>query len=213
MLHVFGYGSLTFSPELPELLLSLRRGRVQGLRRAFNKRSRSRSAPAGACWDVGGAPDGWTVGGRRVSITLGTAPGDFLEGLVASYPRSTAAELLPRLDAREGFDPADPDPGYRPRDVDVHVDGEVVVARTYLTNPGATWTLDPPPDPDATARILIRSTPIEPVGGPRAPGLEYLEGTRRSLREVGITDAYLESVAAAVRALPGPWTQRVAPVR
>ncbi len=212
-MHVFGYGSLTFSPALPDALIGVRLGRVPGLARAFNKRSRSRSAPADACFDAPDPPRGWTLGGRRVSITLGTTEGDGLHGFVATYRAGVEAALIPLLDAREGWAHDDPDSGYLPRDVEVDVDGSIVVARAYLTNPDASWTLRPPPSPEEIARILIHSTPRVAVGGPRAPGLEYLEGTRGSLRDAGVLDPHLEAVARAVRAVPGPWTQRVAPVR
>jgi cation transport regulator ChaC len=217
--HVFGYGSLTFSPELPDAVIDVRRARLVGHRRAFNKRSRSRSVEIGACFDAPGpVPSEFTAGGRRLSITLGTepAPDGRIQGLVASYPDGVAAALVRLLDLREGFDAARPGPlnGYLAAQVDVHTESGILTARTYLSNldPECRYSVTPAPDPQATAFILIHATPRRagPPDAPRAPGLEYLEGTRRSLRAVGIVDPYLETVAAAVRAIPGPWVDRVA---
>ena len=222
MLHVFGYGSLTFSPELPDSLVTLRRARLVGWRRAFNKRSRSRSIPEASGFSgTGPVPPEFRRRGRRWSLTLGTVadPNGWIDGLVATYPASEATRLLPLLDRREGFDPAGPGDlnGYVPTEVTVEVDDGRIPARAYLTNPAEScpWTLRPAPDPASAAALLIHATPRRrpPAGHPRAPGLDYLEGTRTSLHAIGVVDPHLEAVARAVRAEVGPWLERVAPPR
>ena len=104
-LEIFGYGSLLFSPELPDAICGRQPARLLGYRRAFNKRSISRSCAINAT------------------------------------PRR------PRSDDRRS----------------------------------------------------------------ESRGLYYLEGVREQLRAIGIIDADLEALAAALRAESGPWVDLVAP--
>lgn len=216
MQHVFGYGSLTFSPALPDSVIELRPAILPGHRRAFNKVSRSRSAPAAICFDPPGViPPAFLRAQTRLSITLGTAPAkDSIRGLLATY--GDCPELIAVLDEREGYDPTEPShrSGYLPS-LEIVDAGSPVSARVYLTNhdPRCPYTATNL-SLDQIAVILIGSTPRSAVTeGPRARGLDYLEGTRRSLRAVDIVDPYLEALAARVRSLPGPWIERMAPVR
>ena len=68
-------------------------------------------------------------------------------------------------------------------------------------------------DLTARAKAIINATPLEPMRDDSLRGLDYLEDTRRVLREHGILDPDLEALAEAVHALPGPWCARLAPPR
>lgn len=207
---MFGYGSLLSEPEWPERLAGRAPATLPGVRRGFVKRSVARGCPVEEAFDVETLP-GFEADGRRHSLALGTVDGGSLRGEVLWYA-GTEAEILARLDRREGFDPAAPVEanGYARRRVEV-VGEARWAAWTWLANPGGRF--------DAVAlsrgeraQVLVAATP-RAGSGEHARGLDYLEGVRCRLATLGIIDPELEALAAEVRRRPGPWVARVAEPR
>lgn len=206
-LAVFAYGSLIGQPELAERLLERVPARLTGWHRSFNKRSRNRGTPIDEAWDVPPHPlyekTGW-----RHSLALGTEDGGVIEGAVLRYPAECEDELIARLDAREGYNPAWPQHanGYLRSTVEVEVAGRPEQVLAYLSNPAhdCVWRLPPTVDLATRAAILIAASPRDP-GPDEWRGLHYLQQVRLSLAGHGIVDERLEALADAVRAVPGPW--------
>ncbi|MGM0576491.1 MAG: gamma-glutamylcyclotransferase [Myxococcota bacterium] len=210
---VFAYGSLMFSPELPDALLRRERARLPGHRRDFNKRSIPRGCPAReARWPGLEVPDGFVADGAHHSLALGTMPepGAALDGMILTYPRDVEDLLLEHLNRREGVrDDRPPEENSYVRVVAPARTraGREVEAVTYLSNdrgrfhtPGLTL--------EEQARVLLHATPREDRG--RALGVHYLLGSHRALREGGVTDAYLDDLVATVARLEGPWQEALA---
>lgn len=195
MFYVFAYGSLIFSPEHPELLVSGTIAVLDGHRRAFNKRSGPR-----ACRRM---ERGYPELEARVpeafrephSLALGTEPGGHMAGVLQAYPIHAQPRVLASLDAREGVwrDRAPDTWSYLPTRVRVSCrDGRTVEALTYLSNPSGSWHAGGL-DAVNIARILLHATPT--TRGPRALGAEYLLETVAALRALGIADPHLEDLA------------------
>ncbi len=222
-LRVFGFGSLMFAPELPERLVRRLPARLEGYRRAFNKRSRARSCPRHLSFDAFPAvnPD-FRKGGVNHSLALGTVqePGRSIEGVVLEYAAEDSVEVLALLDVREGYDP------HRPSPANGYIRTKVSVILQNLKTSQEVWCYRTNPDPECMyhvapemtagerARILINATPRvgATVGAhPSVRGLHYLEGVRHDLNAAGICDEDLEAIVREVRRLDGPWQQILAP--
>jgi len=186
-LRLFAYGSLIYEPELPEALIDSVPGRWEGTRRSFNKISFGR----GCLVHESSAPvvTDFVRGNRRLSLVLGTEPGDGLHGFVLRYPESAATEVLRRVNIREGTD-------YVETEIEVALADGQVKARTWVTNPHCASYLGDLAD-DRVASILRHATP-DRVGS-KAQGIAYLEGVRAALTEVGLRDDYLDGVSLAIR--------------
>jgi cation transport regulator ChaC len=214
-LLVFAYGSLIGQPELPDALRSAVPATLPGWRRSFNKRSANRGTPVAEAFAVETAA-GFERDGHRHSLALGTEVGGAMAGAVLRYPGAVRDELLATLDRREGFFPRRPPAasGYVRRRVEVRVDGAPVEAITYLSNPDPSGAFRVPSDWDAAARarVLVAASPRSPRASDWR-GLHYLEGVRGSLLAAGVVDPELEALAQAIRAVDGPWVERVAPPR
>jgi len=222
LIHQFGYGSLIFAPELPDRLLGRALATLPGYRRSFNKRSRARACPRALSFDAfpDVVPAAFCQDGQHLSLALGTVPDPTasLTGVLLSYPTEVEAELTARSDAREGYVPgrARRLNGYLPAQLGVlRADtGAEVTATVYLSNPDpdGIYRVGEEVDLRTRAMILINATPrgAEDADATAVRGLHYLEGVRRDLRTLGIVDGALEAIAAAVLALPGPWTALVA---
>jgi cation transport regulator ChaC len=221
---IFGYGSLLFSPELPEVICERQPARLPGYRRAFNKRSISRSCAREESFDAFPATSrgAFASDGYYRSLVLGTVADAqaTIEGGLISYPLAAREQVIAAMDRREGYYPADlPASGYLRSEVEVALrDGQRRRAITYLTNQAARHGLLLPSETPLVerARILINATPRRSSSDDRrqeSRGLYYLEGVREQLREIGIIDPELEALAAAIRAERGPWQTLVAPQR
>ncbi len=215
---LFGYGSLLYAPELPEAVLRLVPARLDGYRRAFNKLSRSRLCAVAESYDAfPDVPGVFVDGDRYRSLVLGTevSAGACIEGMLLEYPEERRAEVLAVTDRREAYDPKRPSRrnGYLRRPVDVvRTDTRAALScETWLTNTDPAQRYRAPEmDLAAQAKVLVNATPRR-AWRETDGGLPYLEGTRDALRGVGIVDPDLESLADQVRALPGPWVERVRP--
>lgn len=222
--YVFGYGSLVYTPELPDAVVALRPATARGMRRSLNKRSGTRFCPAA---DSYAAFDD-ELGLRRAdgaygSLVLGTveSPGHQLHAMVVGYPASAESEVLARMDPREGIIAGRPEwmNGYVREKIAVQLQdsGETVHAWVYLTNPDprCPWRLSGDVSTEQKARALINATPREPLGGfgRDSRGFLYVEGTRTVLHAAQIFDPELESIAHEIRRLPGPWVDSIIPSR
>jgi len=222
-LHVFGFGSLIFAPELPDRLLSRHPALLEGHRRAFNKRSRARSCPRHLSFDAFPHVDeAFRAGGVNHSLALGTVadPSSSLAGVILEYGAEDSEEVLRLLDVREGYGPERPSiaNGYLRERVHVRREdsGERQEVWMYRTNPdpNCLYHVDLSMTLEERAHVLINATPRvgETIGDdPAVRGLHYLEGVRRDLSSIGIQDPDLEAIASAVRRLDGPWRGIVAP--
>lgn len=221
---IFGYGSLLFSPELPDEVCSRQPARLPGYRRAFNKRSISRSCAREESFDAFPAASrgAFTKDGYYRSLVLGTVadPEATIEGGLISYPLELRDTLISAMDRREGYYPQDlAASGYLRTDVEVQLrDGQERRCITYVTNQAAEHGLLLPAETPLAeqARILINATPRRPLSADRrreSRGLYYLEGVREQLQAIGIVDLDLEALAAALRDEDGPWTTLVAAPR
>lgn len=210
---VFGYGSLVFAPEQPHRVLGLKRARLAGYRRTFNKRSRARSCPVGDSFDAfPEVPDAFRADGLNWSLALGTVADEraFIDGLVVEYPVDAHADVLRDTDPREGYDAArEPSlNGYLRHELELQLEDGVRPAYVYLANPDPRnpWYVGELPV-ELQAKILINATPKSATDEVRADarGLLYLEGVRTRQAERGIVDPALETLAAAVLSFDGPW--------
>ena len=89
-LYVFGYGSLPFSPELPEAVLEVLPARLSGHRRSFNKISRRSQCRVEESFAAFGDPLGrFRRGAWYRSLVLGTEPsaGAGIDGFLLAYPQ------------------------------------------------------------------------------------------------------------------------------
>jgi cation transport regulator ChaC len=222
MLSIFGYGSLIFAPECEDALIARQPARLPGHRRSFNKRSISRLCPRGESFDAFPESDpAFLRDGVYRSLVLGTDPDPVvaMEGMLLQYADRDRDQVLAATDRREGYDAkrASRKNGYLRRTCRaLGLDrGEALSCEVYLSNPDPACIYRVPPELDllSRARILINATPRRGRGPSGSGGLHYLEGVRASLRGVGIIDPELEALAAAVRSLPGPWVELVAPAR
>ena len=190
VLRVFGYGSLMFEPPMESALLGTRPASVPDLVRAFNKKSRNRGCKEEDAF----LPDsltGWTSGGRRLSLALGTKiePGAVLTGRVLSWPAERAEAILAELDEREGYRPDRPPEKNGYQRVEVDVGGEL--AWMYQSNPGSLHHVALGLAP--TADVLARATPKEP--GDVALGADYLLRTLKALERAEVVDRELGTLA------------------
>lgn len=220
---IFGYGSLIFSPEHPAAVVARVPATLRGVRRAFNKRSISRFVDHEAGFSAfDDTPADFSRGGRHRALVLGTEDdAQFaMEGVLLVYPGSAREAVLASTDRREGYD-ATREPlknGYIRETRRVITDSSERACEVYVSNGDARCALKLADETPLSqrAKILINATPRKPRQGGAAVesrGLHYLEGVRESLHSIGIVDSELEKLAAAVRALPGPWVERVAPAR
>ena len=218
---LFGFGSLCFDPELPDQVVERFSARLRGVRRAFNKRSASRFCAREESFDAffDQAPTGFCKDGIYDSLVLGTEPDDsaHIDGLVIGYSAAAAEAALQATDRREGYveGRASRLNGYVRvvRSVE-RLDGageQHADASVYLTNPDPHIYRAGPLTLRQQAMILINATPRERRDARDSRGLHYLEGTRASLRSVGIVDRHLEALAAAIYALDGPWLAALSP--
>lgn len=221
---IFGYGSLLFSPELPDDVCGRQPALLPGYRRAFNKRSISRSCAREESFDAFPAASrgAFTKDGYYRSLVLGTVPDAeaTIEGGLISYPLELRDKLISTMDRREGYYPKDlAASGYLRADVEVLLrDGQRRRCITYLTNQEAGHGLLLPAETPLAerARILINATPRRPLSDDRrreSRGLYYLEGVREQLQAIGIVDADLEALADTLRSENGPWQTLVVPSR
>ena len=198
-LRVFGYGSLLFEPERPDALLDMVPAVWPGVRRAFNKISTGRGCPLSAS-SVPAVED-FVADGRRLSLVLGTEPGQGITGFVLRYDASVAEEVTRRIHAREGYF-ADRDSAlndYLPVTVQATLpNGQRIAAVAWQTNPRCRAYVGELPIGEVAA-ILRAATPDEP--GARAQGTAYLEGVRRVLSSAGLRDDALDRLSLAIRAL------------
>ena len=218
---VFGYGSLIFSPELPESVIRRIPARLPGYRRSFNKRSTLRGCALGECYNAfPEVNDGFLTGNFLQSLVLGTEPdrGTEIVGVGLEYAAEVWDELFRLNDVREYFDPdrAGDENGYLRTTVQIMPleGGSWLESVTYLSNVSETciWRAPSSLSLEQHAKVLINATPKGLTSGEsitesehRARGLYYLEGVRRKLRSIGITDVDLERLATAVLAIDGPW--------
>ncbi|MBX2803758.1 MAG: gamma-glutamylcyclotransferase [Myxococcales bacterium] len=186
--RVFAYGSLISEPELPQHVQRRVVARLDGWHRTFNTRSESRGCPAAARPRRAAVP-GFEIGGDRRSLVLGTAPGGHIDGMLLTYPGAVRAELLARLQRREG-------PGYRHTQVQVTAGDLPCTAHAWLTAPDSQRRVDLPLE--AQAAILAAATPVRDVDG-RARGANYLFDVVEALAAVGVEDPELQRLAAATR--------------
>ena len=198
-LFLFAYGSLLFEPERPDALLERIPATWRGVRRAFNKTSTGRGCAVDAT-RVSALP-AFEAKGRRLSLVLGTEPGDRIEGFVLRYGAAHAADVLDRVNAREGFVPgrAPAHNDYLPATVSVTLrGGQTVSATAWKSNPSCGAYVGVLPI-QTVASVLRAASPDTP--GDRAQGTAYLEGVRRALKASGRRDDHLDHVSLAITAL------------
>ncbi|TNE89774.1 MAG: hypothetical protein EP330_10215 [Deltaproteobacteria bacterium] len=195
LVRVFAYGSLIFSPELPERVRERRPAVLRGHRRAFNKRS----GPRACARDEQLFPHLADTLPQRfqgpASLALGTLPGDAMRGVVLGYDENDADELFARLDQREGVWRDQPEHtwSYRPSEVALDTPDGAVEAVAWLSNPTGDWH-EHALTGDEVVRILLHATPREV--GDYARGVDYLLQTWRALREIGVEDPHLDDLIA-----------------
>ncbi len=219
-LYIFGYGSLPFSPELPEAVLEVVPARLLGHRRSFNKISSRSQCRAGESFAAFGDPLGrFRRGSWYRSLVLGTEPsaGEGIDGFLLAYPQEVREALLAVTDRREGFDVHRPalDNGYLRVEQQARLldGGRTRTCLVYLSNPDPACAYHAPDELSLAqrAQVLVNATPRAPAGPAERRGLYYLERVRAVLREqAGLRDPQLEALAEAIRALPGPWVELVA---
>lgn len=217
-LRLFGYGSLLYAPEIPDAVLERIPARLDGYRRAFNKLSRGRVCPRSESYDAfSDMPEIFVDGNRYRSLVLGTeaAADACIEGVILVYPATRREEVLKLTDRREGYRPDRSSwlNGYLRREVMVvrHDTGEVARCETWLTNTDPRQRYQAPElTLEERAKVLVNATPRR-AWQHADGGLPYLEHTRATLLEASIIDPSLEALAQAIRALPGPWVERVTP--
>lgn len=168
-LWIFGYGSLVWRPAFDHVTRVP--GYITGWARRFWQASTDHRG-------VPGAP------GRVV--TLVPEPNAVTWGMAYQVDASVRAQVLARLDHREKG-------GYSRERVDVHLrDGgridEVLVYRATEANP---QYLGPAPLAEVAAQIQ-RSR------GPSGPNPEYLLELARALRSLGVEDAHVFDLEAAL---------------
>jgi len=198
-LYLFGYGSVLFEPERPDALLDMQPATWPGVQRAFNKTSTRRGCALAAC-SAPTVPD-FVADGQRLSLVLGTEPGEGIEGFVLRYPASVSEDVMERMNLREGFDPQRERAanGYLPTTAHVRLaSGQVLPATAWRSNPSCRAYVGVLPV-SRVAAILRAATPDLP--GPRAQGAAYLEGVRGALASAGLRDAALDHLSLALKAL------------
>jgi cation transport regulator ChaC len=198
-LTLFAYGSLLFEPERADALLGLVPATWHGVRRSFNKTSTGR----GCALDASRAPalPAFIAKNRRLSLVLGTEPGDRIDGFILRYEAAHADDVMRRVNAREGFDPtrASALNDYLPTPIEVTLQGgQRASAVAWKTNPHCRAYVGDL-SIDTVASVLRAATPDAP--GDRAQGTAYLEGVRQVLRSSGRRDHHLDHVSLAIRAL------------
>lgn len=211
---LFGFGSLVFAPEHPARVIGLKRARLEGFRRSFNRLARSRSCVQTESFDAfTDVPERFRRDGLNWSLAAGTLPseGTFIDGLVVEYPNEVRTDVLRDTDRRESYatDRAPVHNGYLRRELEVQLGSSVRPALVYLANndPANDGFVSEEVDIEMRAKLLINATPHAAVKGITfdARGLQYLEGIRTRLAERDIIDPDLETLAAAVLSFDGPW--------
>ena len=219
-IHIFGYGSLIATPELPQHVLSKNRADAPGYARTFNKRSPARGCPRKDAFDAfSGLLPGFQTEDWISSLALGTriAAEQHLSGVLLSYADTVADEVLKATDHREGFDPRQNAAtlGYLRRRIPLSTSPEGPVW-TYLSNPSGPYHL-PEGTPLLTrVKLLINATPRpDSATGKdgRARGLLYVEQVRAVLLDYGVIDSYLESLIELAQQLKGEWNALIHPAR
>lgn len=180
-LYVFGYGSLMYEPACAHRVLDVATAFLPGHARAFHLRSTARGCPDALC--QGEPVEGFLVDGLRLSLVLGTCPGNGLHGRVHRYAAEHADEVLGTLRRREGD-------AYEHRLVEVTVDDQVLQAHTFLSR----W--DHPLSVELSladqARVLRAATPR--LKGERALGADYLLGVQQALGELDLPDPTIDAL-------------------
>ena len=219
-IHIFGYGSLIATPELPQHVLSKKRADAPGYARTFNKRSPARGCPRNDAFDAfGDLLPGFQTTDWISSLALGTriAAEEHLSGVLLSYADTVADEVLRATDHREGFDPCQNAAtlGYLRRRIPLSTPLEGPVW-TYLSNPSGPYHL-PESTPLLTrVKLLINATPRpDSTTGRegRARGLLYVEQVRTVLWDYRVIDPYLESLVVFAQQLEGEWNALIHPPR
>jgi cation transport regulator ChaC len=165
---VFGYGSLLFRPGFPFEERAV--ATVRGWARRFEQGSP----------DHRGTPE--RLG--RV-VTLVAAPGEACVGMVYRVADADAEGVLAALDVREQG-------GYERRRVTAEVGaGASVEAVTWIAPPGNPWHLGPAPFEELCAQIRA-------AVGPSGANRDYVVALDRTLRGLGIEDAHVAAIAAAM---------------
>ena len=204
-LLLFGYGSLLYDPERPDALVDRFVARLDGWSRRFNKPSRPRGIlRRHADWHgpLPELPDeAFTLDEAYLSLALGTTPGGWIDGEVLVYRDDATADVMARMNRREGVVPGRPPERdhYRCVEVEVQAGSRQVWATTWMSNPGGDWHVAGLTIAQEAA-ILRRATPRVPRA--HAKGARYLFGVEDGLRERGVYDAYVSELAEAVRRIP-----------
>jgi cation transport regulator ChaC len=165
---IFGYGSLLFRPGFPH------EARLPAYLPGYARRFHQGSP------DHRGTPE--RLG--RV-VTLVPSPGARCGGAVYRVADRDAEEVLRSLDVREQG-------GYDRLEVTAElVSGDRVEAVTWVAAPDNAYHLGPAPLSDLVAQI-------REARGPSGTNLEYVLRLHTILRELGIEDAHVGEIAAAL---------------
>ncbi|OIP83368.1 MAG: gamma-glutamylcyclotransferase [Rhodobacterales bacterium CG2_30_65_12] len=174
-LWVFGYGSLLWHPGFAHVETAL--ARLPGYQRSF------------CMWSIHhrGTPER-----PGLVLALDASPGAACDGLAFRVPADAADETLAYLRERELISAA-----YEEKRLGVDLaDDRRIEAITYVVDPGHAQYCGGLSFEEQT-RIIACA-----VGG-RGPNSDYLFNTAHHLAALGIEDAELTRLAAAVRALRG----------
>lgn len=195
MVFVFAYGSLMFSPELPERLVSRQPGTLHGHQRAFNKRSGPRACrPEHRLYPELEESLPYRFRGPA-SLALGTRPGASMRGVLLGYREEDRDDLFTRLDAREGVWRDEPVQtwSYLPETVPIHTEDGVFEATCWLSNPQGDWHEADLSEEEVIA-ILLHATPTAVTAYAR--GVDYLLRTWREARDNGIASEALDALVS-----------------
>ena len=171
-LRVFGYGSLMWSPCFE--VADRKQGKLRHYHRGFS------------IWSVfaRGTPENPGLG-----FALEEKRGAICEGIVFTLPADTCREDLIPLWEREMWTET-----YRPEWVGVEVDGETLTALTFVVSTGHRQYAGNLPLAEKAAYIANAS-------GKYGTCYDYLAQTVREMQALGLHDAEMEELLAAVDGL------------